>query len=104
MRRNQRATAQRVGQRVAILFAYGTLRRGAPMHGLLEGRTRWIGPASVAGRPPGLPAGPGLVAPAPGRAPAPPRAVPVGPAAPAGLSRGPPPPPRARGSATGRGR
>ena len=64
MRRNQRVTAERVGQRVAILFAYGTLRRGAPMHGLLEGRTRWIGPASVAGRLLDLGAFPGLVAPA----------------------------------------
>ena len=61
MRRSQRATAQRVGQGVAILFAYGTLRRGAPMHGLLEGRTRWIGPASVAGRLVDLGAFPGLV-------------------------------------------
>ena len=32
------------------LFAYGTLRRGAPMHELLEGRVSWLGPASVAGR------------------------------------------------------
>jgi gamma-glutamylcyclotransferase (GGCT)/AIG2-like uncharacterized protein YtfP len=61
MRRNQRATAGRVGQRVAILFAYGTLRRGAPMHGLLEGRATWIGRASVAGRLVDLGAFPGLV-------------------------------------------
>ena len=63
MRRNQRVTAQRVGQRVATLFAYGTLRRGAPMHGLLEERTTWIGPASVAGRLVDLGAFPGLVPP-----------------------------------------
>ena len=62
MRRNQRATPARVGQREALLFAYGTLRRGAPMHGLLEGRTTWIGPASVAGRLVDLGAFPGLVA------------------------------------------
>ena len=61
MRRSQRATAQRVEQRVAILFAYGTLRRGAPMYGLLEGRTTWIGPARAAGRLLDLGAFPGLV-------------------------------------------
>jgi gamma-glutamylcyclotransferase (GGCT)/AIG2-like uncharacterized protein YtfP len=32
------------------LFVYGTLRRGAAMHGLLEGRVRYVGPARVAGR------------------------------------------------------
>ena len=64
MRRSQRTTAKRVGQHVVTLFAYGTLRRGAPMHGLLEGRTRWIGPASVAGRLVDLGAFPGLVSPA----------------------------------------
>ena len=64
MRRSQRITAERLGQSVAILFAYGTLRRGAPMHGLLEGRTCWIGPASVAGRLVDLGAFPGLVSPA----------------------------------------
>jgi gamma-glutamylcyclotransferase (GGCT)/AIG2-like uncharacterized protein YtfP len=63
MRRNQRATRQRVEQGAATLFAYGTLRRGAPMHGLLEGRTRWIGFASVAGSLVDLGAFPGLVAP-----------------------------------------
>jgi gamma-glutamylcyclotransferase (GGCT)/AIG2-like uncharacterized protein YtfP len=46
---------------VAFLFAYGTLRRGAAMHGLLEGRTTWIGPASAAGRLVDLGAFPGLV-------------------------------------------
>ena len=61
MRRNHRVTVERVGQRVAALFAYGTLRRGAPMHGLLEGRTTWIGPASAAGRLVDLGAFPGLV-------------------------------------------
>jgi len=61
MRRIQRATPGRVGQRVASLFAYGTLRRGAPMHGLLEGRATWIGPASIAGRLVDLGAFPGLV-------------------------------------------
>ena len=49
MRRNQRATRGKVEQGATTLFAYGTLRRGAPMHGLLEGRTDWIGFASVAG-------------------------------------------------------
>lgn len=67
MRRNSRITPERVGQRAAILFAYGTLRRGAPMHGLLEGRTDWLGSASVAGRLVDLGAFPGLVPPqAPG--------------------------------------
>jgi pyruvate carboxylase len=32
------------------LFAYGTLRRGAPMHRLIEHATRFLGPASFAGR------------------------------------------------------
>ena len=44
-----------------MLFAYGTLRRGAPMHGLLEGRATWLGPASAAGRLVDLGAFPGLV-------------------------------------------
>jgi gamma-glutamylcyclotransferase (GGCT)/AIG2-like uncharacterized protein YtfP len=44
-----------------MLFAYGTLRRGAPMHGLIEGRAKWIGPASAAGRLVDLGAFPGLV-------------------------------------------
>ena len=48
-------------QGVTALFAYGTLRRGAPMHGLLEGRATWIGPASAAGRLLDLGAFPGLV-------------------------------------------
>jgi gamma-glutamylcyclotransferase (GGCT)/AIG2-like uncharacterized protein YtfP len=48
---------------VAILFAYGTLRRGAPMHGLLEGRVTWLGRASAAGRLVDLGAFPGLVPP-----------------------------------------
>ena len=43
------------------LFVYGTLRRGAPMHGLLEGRATWLGPASAAGRLVDLGAFPGLV-------------------------------------------
>ena len=63
MRRNQRVTPNRVGQHAATLFAYGTLRRGAPMHGLLEGRTTWIGAASVEGRLVDLGAFPGLVPP-----------------------------------------
>ena len=45
-----------------MLFAYGTLRRGAPMHGLIEGRATWIGSASAAGRLVDLGAFPGLVA------------------------------------------
>jgi gamma-glutamylcyclotransferase (GGCT)/AIG2-like uncharacterized protein YtfP len=45
-----------------MLFAYGTLRRGAPMHGLIDGRARWVGPASAAGRLLDLGAFPGLVA------------------------------------------
>ena len=62
IRRRSLATAQRVGQEsAAILFAYGTLRRGAPMHGLLEGRATWLGPASAAGRLVDLGAFPGLV-------------------------------------------
>jgi gamma-glutamylcyclotransferase (GGCT)/AIG2-like uncharacterized protein YtfP len=44
-----------------MLFAYGTLRRGAPMHGLLEGRTTWLGRASTAGRLLDLGEFPGLV-------------------------------------------
>jgi len=32
------------------LFAYGTLRRGAPMHGLIEERVRWVGPARAPGK------------------------------------------------------
>ncbi len=48
-------------RRGAVLFAYGTLRRGAPMHALLEGRTTWVGPASAAGRLVDLGAFPGLV-------------------------------------------
>lgn len=34
----------------SLLFAYGTLRRGAPMHALLEGPARYLGPARFAGR------------------------------------------------------
>jgi gamma-glutamylcyclotransferase (GGCT)/AIG2-like uncharacterized protein YtfP len=45
-----------------LLFAYGTLRRGAPMHRLLEGRATWLGPATAAGRLLDLGAFPGLVA------------------------------------------
>ena len=45
------------------IFVYGTLRRGAPMHGLLEGRVRFLGEASVAGRLLDLGAFPGLVTP-----------------------------------------
>jgi gamma-glutamylcyclotransferase (GGCT)/AIG2-like uncharacterized protein YtfP len=44
-----------------MLFAYGTLRRGAPMHELIEGRATWLGPASAAGRLVDLGAFPGLV-------------------------------------------
>ena len=62
IRRRSFATGQKVEQRaVSVLFAYGTLRRGAPMHGLLEGRTTWLGRASAAGRLVDLGAFPGLV-------------------------------------------
>ena len=62
IRRRSFATGRKVGQRVvSVLFAYGTLRRGAPMHGLLEGRTTWLGRASAAGRLLDLGAFPGLV-------------------------------------------
>jgi gamma-glutamylcyclotransferase (GGCT)/AIG2-like uncharacterized protein YtfP len=44
-----------------MLFVYGTLRRGAPMHGLVEGRATWLGRASTAGRLLDLGAFPGLV-------------------------------------------
>jgi gamma-glutamylcyclotransferase (GGCT)/AIG2-like uncharacterized protein YtfP len=64
IRRRSVATGHKVKQERAVtLFAYGTLRRGAPMHGLLEGRTTWIGAASVEGRLVDLGAFPGLVAP-----------------------------------------
>ena len=43
------------------LFAYGTLRRGAPMHELLADRATWLGPGSTAGRLVDLGAFPGLV-------------------------------------------
>ena len=43
------------------LFAYGTLRRGAPMHDLLADRATWLGPASAAGRLVDLGAFPGVV-------------------------------------------
>lgn len=48
------------------LFVYGTLRSGAPMHALLEGRARREGPARAPGRLVDLGDYPGLVA--PGRA------------------------------------
>jgi gamma-glutamylcyclotransferase (GGCT)/AIG2-like uncharacterized protein YtfP len=51
----------RLAARDLQLFAYGTLRRGAPMHGMLAGRTTWLGPASVPGRLVDLGAFPGLV-------------------------------------------
>lgn len=47
----------------AHLFVYGTLRRGAPMHGLLQGRARWLGPAQVPGRLLDLGAFPALLPP-----------------------------------------
>ena len=62
IRRRSFVTGQKVEQQVAsVLFTYGTLRRGAPMHGLLEGRTTWLGSASAAGRLLDLGAFPGLV-------------------------------------------
>jgi gamma-glutamylcyclotransferase (GGCT)/AIG2-like uncharacterized protein YtfP len=33
-----------------LLFTYGTLRRGAPMHALLEGAARYLGIATFRGR------------------------------------------------------
>jgi gamma-glutamylcyclotransferase (GGCT)/AIG2-like uncharacterized protein YtfP len=33
-----------------LLFAYGTLMRGFPLHGLLAGRAEYVGPGRVAGR------------------------------------------------------
>ena len=44
------------------LFLYGTLRRGAPMHGLVEGHARYVGPAETDGRLVDLGAFPALVA------------------------------------------
>src|SRR5207247_1781695 len=49
------------GHEAVALFAYGTLRRGASMYRLLEGRTTWIGSARAAGRLLDLGAFPGLV-------------------------------------------
>lgn len=46
---------------MTLLFAYGTLRRGAPMHELLADRATWLGLASAAGRLVDLGAFPGLV-------------------------------------------
>ena len=34
----------------ALLFAYGTLMRGHPLHRLLEGRARFVGTGAVRGR------------------------------------------------------
>jgi gamma-glutamylcyclotransferase (GGCT)/AIG2-like uncharacterized protein YtfP len=47
---------------VRRLFVYGTLRRGAPMHGLLEPGARFVGPARFRGRLYDLGAFPGVVA------------------------------------------
>jgi gamma-glutamylcyclotransferase (GGCT)/AIG2-like uncharacterized protein YtfP len=60
-RRSSAPMARRVGHDGTLLFAYGTLRRGAPMHGLLANRVTWIGPASAVGRLVDLGAFPGLV-------------------------------------------
>jgi gamma-glutamylcyclotransferase (GGCT)/AIG2-like uncharacterized protein YtfP len=46
----------------AFLFLYGTLRRGAPMHALVEGRARYVGPAETEGRLVDLGAFPAFVA------------------------------------------
>ena len=43
-------------------FAYGTLRRNAPMHSLLEADVRYLGPASYRGRLLDLGDFPGVVA------------------------------------------
>lgn len=45
------------------LFVYGTLRRGAPMHALIEGRVRRLGSAHAPGRLFDLGAFPALVEP-----------------------------------------
>ena len=42
------------------LFVYGTLRRGAAMHALLEPGAEWVGPARLRGRLYDLGAFPGL--------------------------------------------
>ena len=51
-----------------LLFAYGTLMRGLALHRLLEGRARFLGEGTVAGRlydlgryPAAVPEGSGLV-------------------------------------------
>jgi len=44
------------------LFVYGTLRRGAAMHGLLEGRAVWLCEATAEGRLVDLGSFPGMVA------------------------------------------
>lgn len=64
MRRSQRFTSpeDRAGRATSLLFVYGTLRRGAPMHGLIERRAVWLGAGRVAGRLLDLGAFPGMVA------------------------------------------
>ena len=49
------------GSKPALLFAYGTLMRGYPLHGVLARRTTLVGPARVKGRLVDLGAYPGLV-------------------------------------------
>jgi len=44
------------------LFVYGTLRRGAAMHGLLAGRAIWLGAATAQGRLVDLGSFPGMIA------------------------------------------
>ena len=44
----------------AHLFVYGTLRRGAPMHGLLDRDVAWVAAARIRGRLYDLGAFPGL--------------------------------------------
>jgi gamma-glutamylcyclotransferase (GGCT)/AIG2-like uncharacterized protein YtfP len=54
------ARSEAGGAAPAHLFVYGTLRRGAAMHALLEPGAEWVGPARLRGRLYQLGAFPGL--------------------------------------------
>lgn len=45
-----RSTESRSVDGTRLLFAYGTLRREGPMHGLLAGRARYLGAAAFRGQ------------------------------------------------------